>query len=55
MTLRHAPLLLGMRKKEASSSKRQSAGIVQGMVRVAVGLDDVEDVKADLARGLATL
>jgi len=33
--------------------QRQSAGITQGMVRLAVGLDDVEDVKADLARGLS--
>ena len=30
----------------------QAAGIVQGMIRVAVGLDDVEDIKADLTRGL---
>jgi cystathionine beta-lyase/cystathionine gamma-synthase len=26
---------------------------VQGMIRLAVGLDDVEDIKADLLRGLA--
>jgi len=38
-----------------SETQRQAAGIVQGMVRVAVGLDDVEDLKADLARGLGTL
>jgi O-succinylhomoserine sulfhydrylase len=35
--------------------QRQAAGIVQGMVRVAVGLDDVADIQADLLRGLATL
>ena len=35
--------------------QRQAAGIVQGMVRVAVGLDDVEDIQADLLRGLSTL
>ena len=35
--------------------QRQAAGIVQGMIRVAVGLDDVEDIKADLLRGLSTL
>jgi len=35
--------------------QRQAAGIVQGMVRVAVGLDDVEDIQADLSRGLSGL
>jgi O-succinylhomoserine sulfhydrylase len=38
-----------------SEEQRQAAGIVQGMIRVAMGLDDVEDIKADLARGLASL
>jgi len=38
-----------------SEEQRLAAGITQGMVRVAVGLDDVEDLKADLLRGLATL
>ena len=38
-----------------SEEQRQAAGITQGMIRVAVGLDDVEDLKADLQRGLATL
>jgi O-succinylhomoserine sulfhydrylase len=38
-----------------SEEQRQAAGITQGMVRVAVGLDDVDDLKADLLRGLATL
>jgi len=33
--------------------QRLAAGIVQGMVRLAVGLEDVEDLKADLARGLS--
>ena len=37
-----------------SEEQRQAAGIVQGMIRVAVGLDDVEDIQADLLRGLAT-
>jgi O-succinylhomoserine sulfhydrylase len=36
-----------------SEPQRQAAGIVQGMIRVAVGLDDVEDLKADLSAGLA--
>ena len=35
-----------------AEAQRQAAGIVQGMIRVAVGLDDVEDIKSDLARGL---
>ncbi|MEO5696838.1 MAG: O-succinylhomoserine sulfhydrylase [Burkholderiaceae bacterium] len=38
-----------------SEAQRKAAGITQGMIRVAVGLDDVEDIKADLARGLGTL
>jgi O-succinylhomoserine sulfhydrylase len=38
-----------------SEEQRGAAGIVQGMIRVAMGLDDVEDIKADLARGLASL
>jgi O-succinylhomoserine sulfhydrylase len=38
-----------------SEEQRQAAGITQGMVRVAVGLDDVEDLKADLLRGLESL
>ena len=35
--------------------QRQAAGITQGVIRVAVGLDDIEDIQADLARGLTTL
>jgi O-succinylhomoserine sulfhydrylase len=38
-----------------SEAQRQSAGITQGMIRLAVGLEDVEDLKADLARGFASL
>jgi len=38
-----------------SEEQRLAAGITQGMIRVAVGLDDVEDIKADLDRGLRTL
>ena len=38
-----------------SEEQRQAAGITQGMVRVAVGLDDVEDLKTDLLRGLESL
>jgi O-succinylhomoserine sulfhydrylase len=29
-----------------------AAGITQGMIRIAMGLDDVADIQADLARGL---
>ncbi len=38
-----------------TEEQRLSAGITQGMVRVAVGLEDVEDLKADLLCGLGTL
>jgi O-succinylhomoserine sulfhydrylase len=38
-----------------SEAHRQAAGITQGMLRLAVGLEDVEDLKADLARGLTGL
>jgi O-succinylhomoserine sulfhydrylase len=38
-----------------TEEQRGAAGITQGMVRVAMGLDDVEDIKADLRRGLAGL
>jgi O-succinylhomoserine sulfhydrylase len=36
-----------------SADARESAGITEGMVRIAVGLEDVADLKADLARALA--
>jgi O-succinylhomoserine sulfhydrylase len=35
--------------------QRQAAGIGQGLIRVAVGLDHINDITADLARGLHTL
>ena len=38
-----------------TEDQRQAAGITQGMIRVAVGLDDVRDLQADLSRGLGTL
>ena len=38
-----------------TEAQRQAAGIGQGLVRVAVGLENIEDMKADLARGLDTL
>ncbi|MEM9760677.1 MAG: PLP-dependent transferase, partial [Pseudomonadota bacterium] len=38
-----------------SSEERADAGISDNLIRVAVGLEDVEDLKADLHRGLLTL
>lgn len=38
-----------------SEEQRQAAGIGQGLIRMAVGLEHVDDVKADLLRGLDTL
>jgi len=35
-----------------SAEARKLAGITEGLVRVAVGLEDVDDIIADLARGL---
>lgn len=35
--------------------QRQAAGIGQGLIRVAVGLENIEDLKTDLARGLVGL
>ena len=35
-----------------SAEARKAAGIGDGLLRVAVGLESVEDLKADLARGL---
>ena len=38
-----------------SEAQRQAAGIGQGLVRVSVGLEHLDDLKADLLRGLDTL
>ena len=38
-----------------TEAQRLAAGITQGMIRVAVGLEHVDDLKADLARGLALI
>lgn len=38
-----------------SEDQRRAAGIGQGLIRVAVGLEHVDDLKADLARGLNNL
>ena len=37
-----------------SEEQRQAAGIVQGLIRLAVGLEHMPDIQADLARGLDT-
>jgi O-succinylhomoserine sulfhydrylase len=38
-----------------SEEQRQAAGIGQSLVRLAVGLDHVDDIKADLSRGLNSI
>ena len=38
-----------------TEAQRQAAGISQGLIRVAVGLENIEDLKTDLARGLTGL
>ncbi len=38
-----------------SAEDRARAGIVPGLIRVSVGLEDVEDLRADLARGLSAV
>ncbi|WP_353140888.1 O-succinylhomoserine sulfhydrylase [Limnohabitans sp.] len=38
-----------------SEDQRQAAGIGQGMIRLAAGLEHLDDMKADLLRGLETL
>jgi O-succinylhomoserine sulfhydrylase len=38
-----------------TETQRLAAGITQGMVRLGVGLEDVQDLKADLLRGLSQL
>lgn len=38
-----------------TEEQRQAAGIGQGLIRLAVGLDHVQDIKADLSRGLESL
>jgi len=36
-----------------SEEQREQAGISEGLIRVAVGLEDIEDLKADLSRGMS--
>lgn len=37
-----------------TEAQRQAAGVTQGLIRVAVGLEDLIDIQHDLNRGLAT-
>ncbi|MDZ4284102.1 MAG: O-succinylhomoserine sulfhydrylase [Hydrogenophaga sp.] len=38
-----------------TEAQRQAAGVVQGLIRVAVGLEHLQDIQTDLDRGLLTL
>ena len=38
-----------------TEAQRQAAGIGQGLIRLAVGLEHADDIRADLVRGLDTL
>lgn len=38
-----------------AEDQRQAAGIGQGLIRLSIGLEHIEDIKADLCRGLDTL
>ncbi|WNL37564.1 O-succinylhomoserine sulfhydrylase [Halomonas sp. PAMB 3232] len=38
-----------------SDAQREAAGIAPGLIRIAVGLEDQQDIRADLARGLDAL
>ena len=38
-----------------TEAQRQSAGIGQGLIRVAIGLEYLDDIKNDLSRGLNSL
>lgn len=38
-----------------TEEQRQAAGVTQGLIRLAVGLEHVDDITDDLQRGLATL
>ena len=38
-----------------TAAERERAGITEGLLRVSVGLEAIDDLKADLERGLAAL
>jgi O-succinylhomoserine sulfhydrylase len=35
-----------------TDEQRAEAGISDGLIRIAVGLEDIDDIKADLLRGM---
>jgi O-succinylhomoserine sulfhydrylase len=38
-----------------SAEQKAASGITENLIRIAVGLEDIEDIKADLQRGLALI
>ena len=38
-----------------SDEQRQASGIADGLIRIAVGLEDLEDLQADCERGFAAI
>ena len=47
------PVLFGSKwRTREPFALRERAGIREGLIRIAVGLEDVADLRADLARGL---
>jgi len=38
-----------------TAEAKTAAGITEGLIRIAVGLEDIDDIRADLARGLDSL
>ncbi|HKE94525.1 MAG TPA: O-succinylhomoserine sulfhydrylase [Povalibacter sp.] len=38
-----------------TAAERERAGITEGLIRISVGLEDIEDLKADLSRGIAAV
>ena len=38
-----------------SEQQEQQSGITAGLIRIAVGLDDLEDLKCDCERGFAAI
>jgi cystathionine gamma-synthase len=40
---------------ELSPKERQASGVPEGLVRYAVGIEDIEDLQADMAAALAQL
>lgn len=38
-----------------SAAERERAGITEGLIRISVGLENIDDLRADLSRGLAAL